>query len=272
MDSVTHRSLSPGIRFHNKVGTKTLSNAISAQPLSIYELNQWTPDTEQPCPLCGQNGLVYQEVLWPTLISAWQLSEEETALINRQQGEQCAHCHANLRSRTLAGALCECLNWPGSLQHLISTAARTLPALLEINEAGHCHTWLQQWPAYTFAAYPKIDMQAMPYADGQFDMIIHSDTLEHVPDPIKALRECRRILTDKGIVLMTIPIVPTRLTRRRMGLPPSYHGQAGHEQGDMEVITEYGADFYLELLLAGWSKVSLYTLGTPASIAVIGIK
>jgi hypothetical protein len=32
------------------------------------------------------------------------------------------------------------------------------------------------------------DMRAMPYADASFDVVIHSDTLEHVPGAVAALR------------------------------------------------------------------------------------
>ena len=71
---------------------------------------------------------------------------------------------------------------------------------------------------------------------------------------------------------MTIPIVPTRLTRRCDGLPPSYHGNAQEHPADFRVCTEYGADFFLDLLLAGWTKISLFSLGTAASVAVIGVK
>ncbi len=249
-----------------------MSHASLRQP-SQYDLTaSLQADPEHQCPVCGHHGVKQFDVLWPELIEAWDLTPPETALINRQQGELCQHCECNLRSRTLAGALCQSLHWKGSLKLLTDAAILESSHLLEINEAGQLHTFLQRWPYYTFAAYPQIDMQAMPYDDQQFDLIIHSDTLEHVPDPIKALAECHRLLKPMGSMIMTIPIVPTRLTRRRDHLPESYHGQSGTAAGDMKVITEYGADFYLDLIQAGWRQVTLYTLGSLASLAVIGTK
>jgi len=39
------------------------------------------------------------------------------------------------------------------------------------------------------------------------DLIVHSDTLEHVDDPVAALTECRRIATPSGACCFTIPII-----------------------------------------------------------------
>jgi len=226
----------------------------------------------QKCPVCGDTELVSHEVLWPELIETWGLTPEETQRIGRQQGECCRACGSNLRSRTLAGGLLECLNHPGPLRQMTATNKAPAIRLLEINLAGSLTPYLSKLPHYRFAAYPELDMQNMDLPSETFDFVIHSDTLEHVPDPVAALRECRRVLHPNGCLLLTIPVVPTRLTRRRHGLPPSYHGNAAEKPADQMVISEYGADFYLDFMAAGWTKLSLFTLGTPDSIAIIGIK
>ena len=50
-------------------------------------------------------------------------------------------------------------------------------------------------------------------ASGTYDLVVHSDTLEHVPDPVRALQECRRVLRPLGACCFTVPIVVGRLTR-----------------------------------------------------------
>ena len=49
------------------------------------------------------------------------------------------------------------------------------------------------------------DMQALPHADGAFDLVVHSDTLEHVPDPVRGLAECRRVLKPRGLLILETP-------------------------------------------------------------------
>jgi len=47
--------------------------------------------------------------------------------------------------------------------------------------------------------------QPLPFADAQFDTIILSDVLEHVPDPELLWREMTRVLSPGGKVIMNVP-------------------------------------------------------------------
>jgi ubiquinone/menaquinone biosynthesis C-methylase UbiE len=127
-------------------------------------------------------------------------------------------------------------------------------------------------PGHVFGAYPHIDMQALPYSDGSFDVVVHSDTLEHVHDPILALAECHRVLCAGGTLCFTVPIIVGRLSRSRDGLPKSYHGDSSVKHDDFVVHTEFGADAWTYAVQAGFQDVRLFSLEYPAAIAVAARK
>lgn len=222
------------------------------------------------CPVCGGMEFEQRPVLGEALISAWQLSPDEAAYIDQQQGHLCLACQSNLRSRTLAAALMNHFSFVGTLRDFCATSryARSL-RLLELNEAGHLSPWLASLCRHTLARYPDVDMQSLPYADASWEVVLHSDVLEHVADPLRGLQECRRVLAPGGVLLYTIPIVHGRLSRSRQSLPHSYHGAPGQVQTDWQVHTEYGADFWLQPMSVGFRKISLFTLGGPEAVAVV---
>jgi hypothetical protein len=58
---------------------------------------------------------------------------------------------------------------------------------LEINSLA-TYSPKEFFSVYDEVIYPQIDMTAMPYPDESYDVVLHSDTLEHIPDPIKGLQ------------------------------------------------------------------------------------
>lgn len=221
----------------------------------------------QACAVCGCTDYRHTEVLWQGLIDEWGLSSEEAAYVNRQQGTQCVRCSSNLRSIALAKAICRSQGFDGTLDELIASAPSF--GLLEVNDAGTLHGRLSQFSGHRFASYPEYDLMALALPDGALDMVIHSDTLEHVPDPMRALLEMRRVLIPRGCAVFTVPIVIGRLSRSREGLAPSYHGNPSEPTSDLMVHTEYGADAWVDVLRAGFSSCELVPFGFPAGIALI---
>jgi SAM-dependent methyltransferase len=51
----------------------------------------------------------------------------------------------------------------------------------------------------------KLDIQAMPFKDHEFDVVICNHVLEHVPDDRKAMREIFRILKSDGYAILQVP-------------------------------------------------------------------
>lgn len=147
----------------------------------------------------------------------------------------------------------------GQLSHL---------RILDCNGAEGISTALAVLPSYQRADYPEYDMRRLPFPDGAFDLVVHSDTLEHIEYPIVALQECRRILGADGRLCFTVPIIHGRLTRNRAGLPPSYHGMPGDDRDDYIVHTEFGADAWALVHEAGFTSLSFNQVEFPSAIAI----
>jgi len=47
--------------------------------------------------------------------------------------------------------------------------------------------------------------EAVPFADGSFDLVTAFDVLEHLDDDVKALREMARVARPAGLVAVTVP-------------------------------------------------------------------
>lgn len=207
---------------------------------------------------------VQVRVLWPQLIAEWELGTDEAASVDRREGQECARCGVRLRSAALAAAILRHVGWEGTFDAW--TASGSALSVLEINRAGQLSEWLDRLRNHRLVEYPETDMHSLGEADGSWDLVVHSDTLEHVDDPMRALAECRRILAPGGALCFTIPIIPSRLTRRRDDLPPSFHGTEADPA--YLVYTEYGADFWTQVFDAGFSALSLDALQWPDAIAL----
>ena len=223
------------------------------------------------CATCGHDGIVDVDVLSPALVAEWDLAPAEVAYVNRQQGRHCTRCRSTLRCMALATAILRFAGAPGTLADWVRTDAARALSVLEINEAGGVSAFLAQLPRREFALFPRVDMQALPHADGAFDLVVHSDTLEHVPDPVRGLAECRRVLREGGACVYTVPMIVGRLTRSRAGLPPSHHGTPADGAGYL-VHTEFGADAWRWPLAAGFAEVRAVAVEAPAAHAFTAIR
>jgi SAM-dependent methyltransferase len=224
------------------------------------------------CSVCGGESFSSKTVLWGELVDDWQLSSAEAEYVNRQQGETCDGCGSNLRSIALANAIRAAMGANSLLKDLPSVAHKGNLAILEINEAGNLTPVLRKFPGYVFGAYPEVDMHAMPYADSSFDIVVHSDTLEHVENPVHALSECRRVLKPAGALCFTVPVIVGRMTRNRKGLKHSYHGNPSTSGYDFVVQSEFGADTWTYLMEAGFDNVQIFAIGYPAATAFLARK
>jgi SAM-dependent methyltransferase len=229
-------------------------------------------DFSGPCVVCGCEQFGFNEVLWEELVDAWGINSSEEAYINRQQGVHCIACGNNLRALALADALLKHFQYKGTLKKFVESKAFSVLKLLEINEAGRLNATLNKMPQHQLASYPDYNMMDMSFNDNCFDVIVHSDTLEHVSDPILAMSECYRLLKPEGICVFTVPIITGRQSRSRHGMPPSYHGSGGEVSQDMMVHYEFGSDIWEFVVQAGFRSLNMHVLEYPAAIALVAKK
>ncbi len=223
------------------------------------------------CVCCGSENITSTTVLWQSLINEWQISNQEIDYINKQQGLHCSDCKSNLRTMVLATSIMKFFNYQGLFKNFVQEDSIKDLKILEINEAGNLTFFLSQISEHTLKIYPEIDMMNIDYPDRYFDIVIHSDVLEHIKYPLRALSECYRILKIGGGCAFTVPMIVDRLTRRREGLPPSYHG-SGQNYSDFLVYTEYGCDVWKHIIESGFQECRLYSLDYPAAQAWVGVK
>ena len=189
----------------------------------------------------------------------------------------CQSCCGSLRVRRIAEVLVSLYGPPGcaSLAQLIENPTFRELDIAEINtigSIGSMHALLQQLPRLAFSDYRgperlgqlvngarNEDICRLTYSDASFDIVLSSDTLEHVPDFRAALAETRRVLRPGGRHIFTVPVVWTRSTteaRARIDddgeiihmMPALYHGKGSGAYrlipvgADFLTFTEFGRD------------------------------
>jgi SAM-dependent methyltransferase len=49
------------------------------------------------------------------------------------------------------------------------------------------------------------DGKKIPFDDGEFDLVLSTEVMEHVPDPMNFLSEIHRVLSKDGVAIITVP-------------------------------------------------------------------
>lgn len=223
------------------------------------------------CSVCGRRApMLYRRRVVPRrLEELWGLSPRLAAALARKESLDCARCGAKLRARRLASVLLGLypVGIPpapaGSIQEWVGSAEARGLAVAEINGVEGLHGELSRLPHLAYSEFREgvargeavegvrcEDLTRLTYPDGTFDLVVTSETLEHVPDLAAALGEIRRVLKPGGLHVFTVPLLPgvtTTYPRARQGAdgtceplaPPIRHpgGDAGYL-----VYSEFGAD------------------------------
>lgn len=246
------------------------------------------------CPVCSAWLVcLYRPVMGDDLARELCVDETWRSLIDRRGGEVCLGCGSSLRVRQLATALLNSLAVKGGRAATLKAALGEdlLPSLsvAEINACGAMHGILELLPKLAYSEYasdsPTVaheDLLALSYPDESFDLVLHSDSLEHVPDIDLALSELHRVLKPGGISIFSVPIIRDgRQTVVRAehhdGVvrhlrTPTYHGGSYQSTRQYLVYYDFGDDFPGRVAAAGFDLRMIEHATNPAAVTFIAEK
>jgi predicted SAM-dependent methyltransferase len=96
----------------------------------------------------------------------------------------------------------------------------------------------------------KVDLLELPYDDRSFDWVIANHVLEHVADPLKAVREIHRVLKANGFAIIQTPY--SRKLEHELYIP-EVDDDAGRLQlyGQEDHVRLFGRDIFQQIASAG---------------------
>jgi SAM-dependent methyltransferase len=104
------------------------------------------------------------------------------------------------------------------------------------------------------------DMQRLSFKAETFDLVVHSDVLEHIPDPYQGMMEIHRVLRPGGKCVFACPIYSVMDHRKRAEIlegnlifldGPCFHGDPLREHG-VPVFYEFGLSLIHDLKRLGF--------------------
>ncbi len=119
----------------------------------------------------------------------------------------------------------------------------------------------------------KMDVQRIPFPDGEFDVIFCNHILEHVDDDRQAMRELFRVMRPGGWGSCCRRSIPTarRLTKiRRSPIPCSVNSISDKK----DHLRDYGRDYGERLAEAGFDveEIDYIRFLSPEAAALYGLR
>jgi len=218
--------------------------------------------------------LLQLNVITQKLACQWGLNEKWLGYFQEREGLICTGCGSARRSIFLAEGILEFAKKSlgidsETFKKLVVEEKFQKLKVAELNSLGSLHGFLKHSPNLHYSEYgsknPNIrseDLMDLSYGVNAFDWVLHSETLEHVPNFRRSWLEIYRVLKPGGVCIFTIPVVwdgRKSRTRARLNngsiaydLPASYHGLAGEEKSDYLVFHEFGEDCLDEIQSYGF--------------------
>jgi hypothetical protein len=167
-------------------------------------MEQVQKDETGCCVVCGRESVFRFDptIVTPQLKEAWGISDRLAEAFNRKESMFCGDCGCSLRIRRLALVLIKTFSEMrggsyDSFVELLRDKDFLRRKIAEINACGALHSYLRvhpnlyhsEWfdgiaPGELSDGVQSEDLQCLTYPDNCFDIVLTSETLEHVPEPV----------------------------------------------------------------------------------------
>ena len=111
--------------------------------------------------------------------------------------------------------------------------ARSVVGIEPGNRFSGVATRLAAEKGVTNVSFTYADGTALPFGEGSFDLVLSHSVIEHVADPLAYLKEARRVLAPRGVMLLnTAPYLSTsgsHLPKYKLPFPLPLHLIAGRK-------------------------------------------
>ncbi len=213
------------------------------------------------CTVCGRfRPMLYRRRIIPRrLEERWGISPRQAQAFARKESCHCTHCGANLRCRRIAQVVLNLypVGTPPapapSIVDWVECAEIRRLRIAEINRIEGLHDPLAHLPGFVGSDYqpdlaPGVvegtrseDLTKLTYPGASFDLVLTSETLEHVPDLEAALSEIRRVLAPGGRHIFTVPLLPQDILDVSPGSAPARRNGRGSRPADRPSLAATGA-------------------------------
>ena len=194
--------------------------------------------------------------------------------LSEGSGFQCIRCSSGVVQGSLGWALYDLIGPLAELDACELSARSSLANFLRNNARSVAESEYHEDvpPGTTRDGIRCEDVQHLTYADASFDLVTHTEVLEHVPDDGLAFKALLRVLKPGGTMIFTIPLNggPTTVERARMRdgavehlLEPVYHVDSLRGEGIL-AFRDYGDDVLDRLEHAGFVDVRIVRLRNRA--------
>lgn len=241
--------------------TKVYSERIAIEKQCIQTGKQFY--TEAYCYTCARKRRLLTSYAYSTE------AENGDQIPNWREHLLCESCGLNNRMRAAIQLFEQ--EWKGDNRLAIYVSEQKTPLYRWLK--GQCYNTegseylgdMVPYGTYSNDGVRNETLTKLTWDDHKFDFILSFDVFEHIPNYIRAFKECSRILKPNGRILFTVPFVLNNkynLMRARVRddgeiehlLCPEYHGDPLNKRGCL-AFYHFGWEMLDEIRDCGFSEV-----------------